>query len=219
VRLYAGVYLGVAISGVLVSAIIYWTPTYLERRYGWSVASAGVAFGTAVLIASISASLIAPQIAEWLRRRGYHGGTTWVLIIAVCLGALMTVAAALQPTARGFIICVGFSKLFLTAANSVALTSFQIIAPGEMRATLVALYMMTFSVVGGILGGAGIAWINQLFFSAGAMLEKPLITLSIGIAAIALLLLFWGQASFNDLMRSIHARNARPTQPNQMDLS
>ncbi|MDR3510995.1 MAG: MFS transporter [Caulobacteraceae bacterium] len=151
-RAYVGLFLGAALTQVIVFSYAAWGPEALRRDYGWSIGRAGLAFGIACLFAGGAGTLIAPQFSHALERAGRRDGVVVASIVMLLLGAACAILAPLQATPVAFVILYGFGFLFLIGSCNNVIVAQQTSAPPRMRGTMVAIILMCSTLLGQSIG-------------------------------------------------------------------
>ncbi len=158
---FGPMFIGLAFSAMNMYGVIVWSPSFLQRTYGWSAQQAGVWLGIVNLIAAPLGLVVGTWLNGYFTRRGHDDTNLRVLIWAQMLRVPASILAFLMPTpalALFFAGIVNFSAMMGAPSQNAAL---QIITPNEMRGQVTALYLFMFSVIGSGLGPSTVAAITD----------------------------------------------------------
>lgn len=162
-----------------------WVPAYIERHFGWSPAQYGPALSVMNLVSA--ASLVANGwIVDKLFARGmkdahlrFYG---WLILASLPVVGYMFFAGNVWV----FLACYCLAQ-FITVPFMVYVSSVMaLIAPGAVRAQLLAFFLFVFTIVGLGAGPALVAGLTQYLFRSEALLGYSLAIVVIGGAVIAL---------------------------------
>lgn len=155
-RLYAPMFVGVALSGIDSGGSLMWRPAFFQRTYGWSPQLSGLATGLAQLIASPVGLFLGAFLAEWLARR-HDDANLRVVALAWIVATPLIVAGPLMPTADLAVICSGLAVMAAMMAAPTQNAAVQSVTPGEMRGQVTALYLLTYVLAGNGIGPSLVA--------------------------------------------------------------
>lgn len=144
--LYPGLFLGAGCLQWGTNGFLAWSPTYLSRAFGLSIVEAGRLFGVTNLIAFIGGSLVIPLIGGWIGRSRRDGV---ILVTATCalLSSLFCVAAVLQPSPFGFLLCAFVGLFSAVGGASHVIASVHMLTPAGMRATFIAALLICLTTI------------------------------------------------------------------------
>ena len=173
-RLYLGLFLGAGGVNLIVFAYGAWAPELFRRTYGWSISQAGFAFGATGIIAAAAGTITFTMLAEFLRKRGRRDGLVLAALLASLTGCTAAIAAPLAPEASQALIGIAIMIFALSGCSNLAVVSVQFIAPGEIRATAIALLFMCTTMIGLGLGPPVVAMLSEGVFSGTGGLAPAL---------------------------------------------
>jgi MFS family permease len=144
---YVPLYIGVGLSSCFSLGFYAWAPTIFQREYGLAPATSGFVFGIVGVMGGVVGSLIVPQITAGIERRWpMRGIPAVILAIAVIQVPASIVPATSSVTMLYF--CCAMVALCATSLNVLGSLSFQYYADGQMRARLMALWLLAISLIG-----------------------------------------------------------------------
>ncbi|WP_232494616.1 MFS transporter [Novosphingobium kaempferiae] len=182
--------LAIALLVTLLNAIVSWMPTVLIQRHGVDEATVGASFGPAFIIAGALGTIIAGWVVgrfpgeHMLRRttRLMCGGTFAMIapaVIAPMANSLVQTIALLTP-----------AIFILSAVISMSSIPFQLIAPAELRAKVLAVLSIFAAFIGTGMGPLAVGSLSDAI--SITQVSYPLATslsLMAGICTIAITLL------------------------------
>lgn len=129
-------------------ALAAWLPTYIEDRFATNLASVGLAIGLVKIISAPLGALTVPVLAERQRRKGIVGGSAATAAGATALGCMVLALACFMPNLTAFIVASGVALCLLSGASATIITSFQHDSGDRARATMTAICLMSFTMIG-----------------------------------------------------------------------
>jgi MFS family permease len=161
---FVGLMGAAAFVGVLVNAIVSWTPSYFVRNFGWKAADIGVTFGLITLIAGASGALVAGYIAELWTRHGVASAPIRLLLWQ--LGAITLSATIYTLCSSPFwalVLLAGFS--FCCGGTAAMLpTSLQLGIPAMYRGRVYSIYLFALALIGTAGGPVAVAVLTDFAF-------------------------------------------------------
>lgn len=141
----------VGTSALVLYANISWIIAYLERAFGWNVATAGTLTGVVNVVGSAAGLLVGGLVSDRMRR---HSNAHRLLVCAAALAAVVPFAA-LMPFAGGPHATVMLWGSVMTLAGvpiGVAGANLQEAVPARMRGVVSAMYFFCINAIGAGLG-------------------------------------------------------------------
>ncbi|PKP72561.1 MAG: MFS transporter [Alphaproteobacteria bacterium HGW-Alphaproteobacteria-6] len=183
-RLLALMLVGTSCLAMCGFSMTAWVPAYIERRFGWEPVQYGVALSVMNIISAVSL-----VINGWIVDKLFSGGMkdahlrfySW-LILAM-LPVLGYMFFAKNPWLFLAFYCVA---QFITVPFMVYVSSIMaLIAPGEIRARMLAGFLFVFTVLGMGAGPALVAGLTDHVFKDEALLGNSLavVVASCGVVA------------------------------------
>ena len=173
-----------------------------KQVWGWSVAEVGVVSGLLLLAGGLTGTWTSVRLTQGALRRGRPDAALRTLLIGLCIAGP---ACALYPQAPSGALAAAilFVALFAlgvtTTAGPAALTA---VAPGEIRAQLVAIYFLVVNIVGQFIGPPVVGWLADHLHGAhplrGAMSLE-----SVAVAVPAVIVVALGAKAFASAAREI----------------
>lgn len=181
--------LGFGFSGLYIAALFLWAPSFLTRTYGWSMAEAGLGFGTAMMVAGLPGLYGAGWLTSRLMRKGRKDAPMLIAVLGLCALTPVAVAAPLMGNGVAALALMSLSMFLFSLPAAVPQASLQLITPNEFRGKTVALLTIAANAVGMILGPTSVALLNDRVFGDPNAIHLSLSIvsgLSVGMAALLL---------------------------------
>lgn len=189
---HAGRYATLAVAGIAVTLVVQttnaWAVTLLVRRFGLSLPSAGMVFGTIVAVAAPLGQVAGGRLLDRTARRGLPGGR---LVLGALLGTLPLAATVGLADDRGLALAALAALIFGLGIGSVAtLAGLQLMTPRALRGRVTAPFVACATLAGFGLGPPLVGLLaDRVFGEAGlgrALLAASLPAYAIGIIALLL---------------------------------
>jgi MFS family permease len=189
-RYFATVYAALSLMAAVNFGNFAWLPSVFQRVHGRSASDFGYGFGLILLILGPLGMLAGGALADHLRSRRPRSP-----VLAICGIALLlsTPAAALSPVVTDIRIAwllVGWQIFSVSVPISLGPVALQLAAPNEFRGFVMALYMVSISIVGLGLGPLIPAIVSDHLFADSGMIGIALAlqcALLLPVAGVALL--------------------------------
>jgi MFS transporter, Spinster family, sphingosine-1-phosphate transporter len=171
--------LGTTALTFAVGGLAYWFPSFLSRVRGWEVTQATQLFGSTTVIAGITGTMFGGFLADsWHRqnRKAYF----LVSAIGMLLAAPTAVASILiesKAWAFPFIFLTVFFLFFNTGPLNAAIIS---VFPARMRATAMAMNILTIHLLGDAISPVLIGKISDLTHSLTIGMLLGCVTIPVG---------------------------------------
>jgi MFS family permease len=199
-RAHRGAYLShnlgfalLAFSGYGASA---WTPAFLQRDHGMSIADSGIALGWIMAIAGTAGIVFGGWLADALAKRGRRDATMRVGLIA----ALVWIpAGVLYPIVadKGLALALMVPALFTSGMPwGAAAAAVQEMTPGPMRAQATAVYLFVISFIGLGIGPSAVAFLTERVFRDEAAVGASLAWVGLAAHLLAAAVLASGLRAF-----------------------
>ncbi len=131
-----------------VNAVFSWTPAILIRVFGESVSDVGYIFGMLFVFCGIGGSLASGLVANSKFIASRKGGLLWLAMVSTLGLVLSQFLAIASETSTAYLIFTGSSIFFIAPCISLPPAVLQAIAPSNMRAQMIALFLMVTGALG-----------------------------------------------------------------------
>lgn len=141
-------------------AALSWIPSVLQRRFDWSIGEVGLVLGALSAAAGVIGLLANGALTDRLFARGDGGAhLRYYLHGSIAIGTL-GLTASFMPTAALYLVVMS-PVLMLNSFAGVGAAAIQIVTPAPLRGRLSALYLMTVSLFGLIVGPSAVALVSD----------------------------------------------------------
>lgn len=192
---YAGFLGGTALLSMVNYSVLAWYATYLIRTFGLSASDAGFLFGLIGLGASVAGGLCLPLASEALLRRGVFDAPLRVALLCIGVSTPLIVISFISSTPSLAVSLAAVALFFMLGPGILMAATATILAPGRIRAQMVALYHIVLSLIGFGLGPTIVAMISRSFFQ-GQGIGQALAVMSAVCGLLNFALLFWSRRPF-----------------------
>jgi MFS family permease len=204
-RALAPLYAGYSLLVLVTVTVFAWMPALLMRRFGWSAGDTGYVFGLIVLLAGTLGINLGGSMTDRLARRGRTDAPVQVGALSLLLLAAL---AALVPNApSGTLAALGCAPLVFVFAlpAGAGMAAIQAIAPGHMRARMVALFVLVSNLTAMLLGPPLVGLCTDYLFGAPGAIGAALSLVCGVAAAIAAAVLAWGARHYRAILAGLAA--------------
>ena len=186
----AGISMGMVFQAVCGYAFFAWSPTFLQRTYGWSPGQSGRALGILTLVCGCLGMYIGGYLCDRWQRKGLHEAPLRVGVLSAA-GAAVFFPLALTLSnpawALGFLAPAIF---FLALPIGCSYAALQLILPNQLRGQVSALFLFILSLGGLSLGPLLPGLLTDYLFQSEKSIGFAL-ALTIGVSAILMGITFW----------------------------
>jgi MFS family permease len=169
-------FVGNGISGMIMTALLSWAPTFLIRTHGVAPAGAGQMLGLGLLILGPIGAIAGGAVSDRWTRSGATNASLRVVAIGIALMALFGAAAPLMPGALGASVMFSLAFMFGAAAYPPGAVAVQKLAPAPFRARVAALYMFVVTILSLALAPTAVALLTDRVFGDPALIGHSLVT-------------------------------------------
>jgi MFS family permease len=202
-------FLAFAFSLIAVYSILFWSPEYLARAFGWDKAKIGLDLGVIGLAGAIAGQIFASVSLGRLHRAGVRDAT-----LKLCLGIVIV---AIPFIAAGFMIKVAWVclvgifmfNLTLMPLLTYGSSAIQLYTPGEFRGRVSGAFLAITSLSGLGAGPAIVGYLVQYQFRNEAQLGLALALVGVSCLGLVIVLLLAALRPFKRALLYMEAENAR----------
>lgn len=181
-----------SIHSILGFATFAWIPSYFVRDHGWKVQQIGYVYGLMAAVCGAGGVLLGARFAEWLEARGYKDAYLRAALISILIAAVPQFLSTLVPTSGLSLGLLTFSTLVGNMPVVLPIAALQAIAPNQMRAQVLAIYLFTANILGLGLGPTVVALITDHIYGNEAAVGYAISTATAIILPIVAVIEFFG---------------------------
>jgi len=199
-RFFLAHYTGFTIAASVISGCVGWYPVHMMRAHDWSQGRVGTWLGMTLLVAGVIGKFLGGLSVDAMYRRGYRDAQLrWFggcLLIAGPVGAFATSSGS--PWA--FLLLIGTFTTVLTSMQACAMSSLNLVTPGQLRGTGVAVYSTVAGLLGGSLGSVLIPVFSQWYADPATAIGYGMATLIALACPVGAVALFAGMKAMRQAM-------------------
>ena len=175
---YSALILGFALVGLDGYAKASWMPEFFIRTFGWSMAEIGLNYGLTYLVFAGAGALCGGWASDFLRKRGHNDAPFLAAAIGVAICLPFSVIGTLVNNEFLALALIAVAIFFSTFPYPLAATAVSQLAPNQMRAQVMAFYLLIVNLVGVGLGPTLTALLTDFVFGDEAYLRFSLSIIS-----------------------------------------
>jgi MFS family permease len=184
-----GISIGAIFQAVPTYALISWTPTFLQRVYGWAPGPSGRALAGLLVTFGCLGMYTGGRLSDYLQKNGVREGPLRVGVICAIGTLLLLPLAFLLEQAEWGLFLMGPGIFFLSLAMGTSPAALQLIFPNQVRGQVSALFLFCLSLGGLSLGPLLPGFLNDRLFHDGQRIGSSM-AITIGSAAVLMLIAF-----------------------------
>ncbi len=163
-RVFTMLYGGLIAYGFYNFSVLSWYPAMFGRSFGATPGEISIGYGVAYLVSGLAGALASAPAVRYFQRKGDLDGPARVMLLTSILALVPAVAGPLMPRFELTIACFLVTMFMTAVQNSMAFTSFVLIAPPNRRGIVVATYVMGMNLTGGSFAGVFVGLLSDNVF-------------------------------------------------------
>jgi MFS family permease len=184
-----GISIGAIFQAVPTYALIFWTPTFLQRVHGLTPGRSGRGLAVLLLTFGCLGMYTGGRLSDHLQKKGVREGALQVGVVCAIGTALLVPAAFLMQQTEWSLFLLGPGIFFLSLPMGTSAAALQPIFPNQVRGQVSALFLFFLNLGGLGLGPLMPGYLNDHLFHNGQMIGASL-AITIGSAAVLMLVAF-----------------------------
>lgn len=205
-RTYGAICAG-AIGNIMIGSNAQWVAPIFDRTWGWDVATVARTTGILFFIAGPLGTVTSIWLMGNLSRKGLVDGPVRTLLAGVVIVAISFALLPLAPLAWIALIALSAALFGQAIATAAGPTSIVAIAPGNIRAQIMAFYYLANGLVAHLFGAPIVGALADHMQRQGGLGDAIMIVSTIG-GTIVVLLLLLGLRHFRSTAREMAALTA-----------
>lgn len=204
-RVYATLMVGAGFAALASYGAFSWVPALYARSWGWSAGRTGTLFGIVTFVFGTSGLLASGLLAGRMHRAGVAAPYTRIMIYSV-VGAIVPAALIVVKDDPYWTMgCVSLVVFFLSSPIGMVQTALQAITPNELRAQVIAVYMLVVTLVGLALGPSLVAAMTDYYYHRDAAVGSSIAVVTSAACAASILVLSLGVGAYRRKVQMQHA--------------
>lgn len=191
-------FLGMSVNTIVGYALFSWIPTSFSGVHGWSMGEIGLGYGLIILITGPLGVFAAGSLIDKLHQAGQHNAEIKVALISIAICLPGVIYLPLAETGQGALlgmIPASLGPAMTTAAGSIAVIN---TTPNQIRGQVMALYLLTISLLGLSLGPTAVAVLTDYVSQAPGMIDWSISCVVIASSFFSAIMLWRGLRPFSD---------------------
>ena len=172
-RLLVPLFGGFALLVAAGFALGAWIPSFFIRTYGWSASQIGLSYGLVTLVFGSTGVVLGGWICDLRLARGHSGANITVSIASALLAAPFVLAFTLAGDGWLALALVAVVSTLSTMPFGAGPAAIPAISPNRMRGVLMALYLLSATIVGAF-GPLAVGAVTDSVFGDAAKLRYSL---------------------------------------------
>lgn len=169
---------------IIIFAMTTWAPTFYVRMFNLSPAEAGMAVGSALLVAGPVGHFSGGWLIDEIHRRGIPSAPGLVIGLMLTLACLPAIVFCTTTNITLSLVAFAITKLFLTGATAPCLAGIQMITPERLRGVMTSCYLAVVTLFAVGCGPVLVGLITDRVFGYDKALPWSLLLLTLGFAAV-----------------------------------
>lgn len=159
-------------TGITIMAYSHaWLPAYFSRTWDWDIPKFSVWNGIGLLIVGPLSVNAGGWLADRLQIKGYSDGPVIVLMLGLGIMVPTSIIFPLMPTAESSFAVYLLTIVGAAMSTATAPTALVSIAPGQIRSQTIALFYLTISLLGAVIGPSSVAFFTDAVFGDEASIK------------------------------------------------
>ncbi len=204
---YLPLFIGMAASP-LAGYAWQWLPTLFDRVWGWKAAQFSFAYGSVLLVCGPLGAISGGMLATRLYRAGRKEAPYVAALIGLSIATLLSAVLPYAPSPEWAVALLAPASWAgaMGAASGAAAAVF--ITPGEFRAQVSSIYVLTINGIGLMVGPTAVGWLNDRVFTAPEGVRESLALVVLVAAGTLTLYLASGRRAYREAVVDLESRAA-----------
>ena len=191
----------VALSGYAFT----WLPTLFTRVWGWPPQRFSIIYGVILLVLGPLGTVSGGLLANRFYAAGHQDAPYRVIMTSLPLVVVIGGSAVLWPSPYMTIAALAVSAFFSSMATSAGVSAVVFATPAAYRGRLLALYTMTNSIIGTVLGPAGVGFLSDHVYRSEGGIRYSMATILLGVGGCLTLFLMTGRRAYAEAVHELEA--------------
>lgn len=197
-RTYLPIFVGTGLKALLAFGAGVWIPTFLVRKFGWTIGEVGLAQGLILLTVAPLGLVCGGTLAERFAMKGHADANLRVVLIATISAVPFAVLYPLVPSAQLALTLFALNTFLVSLGPGPQNAALQVITPNQMRGQVTALYLAVFNLIGFGLGPTFVALLTDRVFGSEASLPYSLSLAAALLGPVAALVVWYGLRPYGE---------------------
>lgn len=196
-KAYFTICMGVSLNAALGFGSATFVALFFQNYHDMSAADIGLTFGSITIFTGPAGLLLGGILADRWYKKGRKDAHVLALMVAPLGYGIPTLAFPLIGDTTLAWAVLGLANLFINLPSGVAYASMQIITPNQMRGQVIAIYVLSTTVIGYGMGPFLLGFFTDQLFGGDIMkLHLSLILLSAITTPLGIATFLWGRKAY-----------------------
>ncbi len=156
--------LGTGFQAIVAYGATGWTPAYMQRHFGYDVATVGLTLGIVQGIGGVIGFVGGGWLVDRLSAMGFRSPhSTYLVVCSVLATVVGGIAFSMVSSVTLLLVLIGILHMLMPFTGP-ALAQLQSFTPRLYRARTIALFMLIFNLLGMMVGPSSVAIFTQYVF-------------------------------------------------------
>jgi MFS family permease len=204
---YLPLFVGMAASP-LAGYAWQWLPTLFDRVWGWKAAQFSFAYGCVLLVCGPLGAICGGVLSTRLYRAGHKDAPFLAALGGLASATLISAALPYAPSPEWAIALLAPASVTgaMAAASGAAAAVFM--TPGEFRAQVSSIYVLTINGIGLLVGPTAVGWLNDHVFTTPDGVRASMAIVVLVAAGALTIYLASGRRAYREAVADLEARAA-----------
>ena len=193
---FGALMLGSAFSAMAAYGSFAWVPALYARRFHWGAAVIGPYFGLIILVCGTGGLLLGGSISNKLTRARRSGAFIEVMIVSMLIAVVPAASLLAVDNPYWTLGCLALMVALLSTPVGLTQAAIQAITPNEMRAQMIALYLLFVALFGNAVGSSAVAALTDYYFRRDAAIGSSISIVATVGSALSVLVLWSGLGAY-----------------------
>ena len=162
---FSSLFVASAISGMIMTALLYWAPSFFLRVHGLEISEAGLILGLGLLIGGPVGAIVGGATSDHWTRRGVASAPVWTIAIGIALMTASGITATIVASSTVGGLLLGSAFFWGSFAYPGGAAAIQKSTPPDQRARVAAVYLFVVTLLSAAVGPTLIAMITDYVFA------------------------------------------------------
>jgi MFS family permease len=183
-----------------------WLPTLFDRVWGWKASQFSFAYGCVLLVCGPLGAISGGVLATRLYRAGHKDAPFLAAMAGMISATLISAVLPYAPSPEWAVALLVPASLTgaMGAASGAAAAVFM--TPGEFRAQVSSIYVLTINGIGLLVGPTAVGWLNDHVFTAADGVRASLAIVVLVAAGALTIYLASGRRAYREAVEDLEAR-------------
>jgi MFS family permease len=189
--LFFGLPVAFGLLNIITSAYLSWTPTFMQRTYGWNIGQVGLAWGVHHLVTAGIGQIGGAMLVDRLYARGMKDAHLRYQWWGVIVGVPATILALLSGNPWAFLVLSSVYFVLCYPFLGYAIAALQLHTPAALRGRMSAWFVAVITIMGTFVGAPITALFTEKLFVDPALIRWSLVTVSVIFGPLVVAMMIW----------------------------